>query len=60
MSKGNKTVEQKVEEASKEFSGVIDATSTFLKKIFPHAYTLVGKLRKKSAKEGDKVTPGEI
>ena len=35
----------KKEKATKEFFGIIDAASEFLKKMFPHAYTLIDKLR---------------
>lgn len=46
MNKENeKTDKEKVEKASKEFSGIVDATSDFLKKTFPHAYVLIDKLR---------------
>ncbi len=46
MNTENKTdKDEKKEKASKEFSGIVDATSDFLKKTFPHAYVLIGKLR---------------
>jgi len=46
----------KVENASKHFSKVVDATSNFLKEMFPYGYTLVEKLKrankeKKEAKD---------
>jgi len=42
----------KKEYATKEFSNVVDATSEFLKKTFPYAYSFIEKLRGKSAKKG--------
>ncbi|GAF80007.1 unnamed protein product [marine sediment metagenome] len=36
-----------VESATKEFSEVVDATGSFIKKIFPYGYTLIEKLKGK-------------
>lgn len=47
MSEEKTDKDKKKEEASKEFSGIMDATSEFLKKIFPFAYTLIDKLSSK-------------
>lgn len=56
MTDKSKADEQKRESASKEFSSVVDATSEFLKKMFPHAYALVDKLRGDSKKGNDDKT----
>jgi len=44
MEEKSKT-DKRRESAHKEFSGVVDATSEFLKKVFPHTYSLIDKLR---------------
>ena len=51
MSEEEEADEKKKESVTKEFSSVIDATSNFLKKIFPHAYTLVNKLLRSNKKD---------
>jgi len=52
MSEVNKTDKQKkIDEASNEFDSVIDATSLFLKKTFPHAYAFIDKIKEKSKKK---------
>lgn len=40
----NKKKLTKKESASREFSKVADATTTFLKAIFPHGYAFIAKL----------------
>jgi len=55
MENNKSEAEKKKENANKEFSSVIDATAEFLKKIFPHTYSLISKLLR-SNKEKSKKT----